>query len=322
MRVSDRALILLSCMRRGQRLTVDEICKKISCSRATFMRLKQELHLNNGIALVYDRSSGRYSLDSTSTNTIQIPGMCFTSRELIALCSLLSISEGLEPGLMKTILDDTKIRLNMALANELRNEDATSFIGNRIRILPMQKRQVNENVFLSAVQGLLQKVRLKLSTVKASTPLIRTISPQTLIYYRDNWYLDVWDHDKEALRTFSLVSIASLTLTKTRALKIGDRRLKEAFTNSYGIFSGKAQHTAIITFTGEGAKYASMEMWHSKQTKILNSNNSVTLHIPFGNHQELIRDIMRWADCVTIEQPAFLRKELCKALTTGQLNNN
>ena len=30
----------------------------------------------------------------------------------------------------------------------------------------------------------------------------RIVSPQRLSYYRENWYLDAWCHDKNALRKF------------------------------------------------------------------------------------------------------------------------
>ena len=31
----------------------------------------------------------------------------------------------------------------------------------------------------------------------------RDISPQRLVHYGDNWYLDAWCHTKQALRSFS-----------------------------------------------------------------------------------------------------------------------
>lgn len=40
----------------------------------------------------------------------------------------------------------------------------------------------------------------------------RVVSPQRLIYYRDNWYLDAWDHLREALRSFSIDRIRGAPL--------------------------------------------------------------------------------------------------------------
>jgi len=39
----------------------------------------------------------------------------------------------------------------------------------------------------------------------------RTLSPQHLTHYRDNWYLDAWCHTKKALRTFLLDNIQKTT---------------------------------------------------------------------------------------------------------------
>ena len=44
----------------------------------------------------------------------------------------------------------------------------------------------------------------------------RTVSPQRLTHYRDNWYLDVWDHDREALRSFA-ADVARMDVTEALA---------------------------------------------------------------------------------------------------------
>src|SRR4030067_2182248 len=37
----------------------------------------------------------------------------------------------------------------------------------------------------------------------------REISPQRLIHYRDNWYLDAWCHSRNALRSFAVERITA-----------------------------------------------------------------------------------------------------------------
>ena len=35
----------------------------------------------------------------------------------------------------------------------------------------------------------------------------REVSPQRLIHYRDNWYLDAWCHVKRGLRSFAVDAV-------------------------------------------------------------------------------------------------------------------
>ena len=49
------------------------------------------------------------------------------------------------------------------------------------------------------------------------------MSPQRITHYRDNWYLDAWDHDREALRSFAVDRI-----TQARLLDEAARDLDEA----------------------------------------------------------------------------------------------
>jgi proteasome accessory factor C len=35
----------------------------------------------------------------------------------------------------------------------------------------------------------------------------RVVSPQRIVYYRDNWHLDAWYHSKDGLRSFVLDAV-------------------------------------------------------------------------------------------------------------------
>ncbi|MDT8429578.1 MAG: WYL domain-containing protein [Pseudomonadales bacterium] len=46
--------------------------------------------------------------------------------------------------------------------------------------------------------------RIKYSSRSKEELSERWVSPQRLVYYRDNWYLDAWCHLREGLRMFSI----------------------------------------------------------------------------------------------------------------------
>ena len=45
----------------------------------------------------------------------------------------------------------------------------------------------------------------------------REISPQRLIHYRDNWYLDAWCHRARGLRSFAVNAIRSARARQDRS---------------------------------------------------------------------------------------------------------
>ena len=50
----------------------------------------------------------------------------------------------------------------------------------------------------------------------------REISPQRLVHYRDNWYLDAWCHLRDGLRAFSVDAIRHAEILEKRARDVAD----------------------------------------------------------------------------------------------------
>src|SRR5690606_3125412 len=93
----------------------------------------------------------------------------------------------------------------------------------------------------------------------------REISPQRLVHYRENWYLDAWCHLRNDLRSFAVDSIRSVELIERPARNISDAKLDATLGPGYGIFSGHKLQQAKLRFTPERARWVALEHWHPKQ---------------------------------------------------------
>lgn len=60
-------------------------------------------------------------------------------------------------------------------------------------------------------------------------PTERQVSPQRLVHYRDNWYLDAWDPKSKDLRTFSVDRIGHARVLEATACDIPDAELDQHF---------------------------------------------------------------------------------------------
>jgi predicted DNA-binding transcriptional regulator YafY len=138
----------------------------------------------------------------------------------------------------------------------------------------------------------------------------RTLSPQRLVHYRDNWYLDAWCHLREDLRTFALDSIVSVKTLDKPAKAIGNSELNEHYSSAYGIFSGKAGSKAVLLFDAERARWVSKEQWHPEQQGEWSDDGNYQLTVPYNNPTELVMDILRHGRHVEVLEPEGLRQQV------------
>ena len=67
----------------------------------------------------------------------------------------------------------------------------------------------------------------------------REVSPQRLILYRDNWYLDTYCHLRQGLRSFAVDAIQDAELRDTVSKEIPAAQLDDYLSGGYGIFAGR-----------------------------------------------------------------------------------
>jgi len=96
-------------------------------------------------------------------------------------------------------------------------------------------------------------------------------------------------------------------LLDEEAEELGSQVLSAHFDQSYGIFSGPAEHTAELRITAEMARWVSDETWHPDQAGSFEKDGSWLLRVPFSSSRELIMDLMRYGSEVEVLAPDFLR---------------
>ncbi len=142
----------------------------------------------------------------------------------------------------------------------------------------------------------------------------RDVSPQRLIFYRDNWYLDAYCHLRKGLRSFAMDGIRSAHVLDEKATEVAEKELHENFAESYGIFSGKATQRAKLRFTPEKARWVSAETWHGQQVSGFDKDGTYLLEFDYNQDPELVMEIMKHGDGVEVVSPTALRKKVADEL--------
>jgi predicted DNA-binding transcriptional regulator YafY len=175
-------------------------------------------------------------------------------------------------------------------------------------MLPAQSRPVAPRHFEVTSHAVLTRTRLKIlhHNRGRNETLEREVSPQRLVHYRDNWYLDAWCHLRDGLRCFALESIREATLLDTTARNVPETTLDEELGSSYGIFTGKADKIAKLRFTPERARWVAGEIWHPKQKSYFDDDGCYILEIPYRDDRELVMDVLKHGPEVEVLGPESL----------------
>ncbi len=287
--------------------------EKLECSAATVKRIINEMRLYLGAPIEYDRTYRGYRYLPTADGPYELPGLWFNASELYALLTAQQLLANAQPGLLDASLAPLRERIERILQSRHLGK---SEIARRIRILRMGARRLEPAHFQAVAGAVLQRKRLRLvyhGRTRDRTSE-REISPQRLVHYRDNWYLDAWDHGKRALRSFAVDRIKRARTSARPVREIPDTRLDGHFAGAYGIFAGKPKHKAVLRFTPERARWVADERWHPAQEGRRCADGRYELRIPYADPRELVMDILKYGADVEVLAPAGLRRMVAAQL--------
>ena len=308
---------------RRTAISHEDLLAKLECTKSTLHRalnvLKNYLHA----PVEFDRELGGYRYaQGAQTQSFELPGLWFTPGELQALSVLRRLLKDIGGGLLEDHLAPITKRLDEITAHKRLN---LSEAGTRLRFPAIAARRPGE-AFQLAASATLQRKRLWIEYRgrRSGRHSERTISPQRLTHYREVWYLDAWDEDKQELRMFSVDRIGRLTVLDERARNVPESELDAHFASSYGIFSGKADKLAVLHFDEESARWVADEEWHPEQQGRRLEDGSYELKIPYSNSVELVMDILRHGLHVKVSSPPELVSEVVRQLrmTLAQYPND
>jgi predicted DNA-binding transcriptional regulator YafY len=292
-------------------VSIETFLDELGISRATFKRDMEYLRDRLHAPIVWDREAGgyRFALGKSTGPAYELPGLWFSAGELYALLAAQKLLADIEPGILAAQLQPLQARLAALLESGGRS---AADISQRVRLLSMNRRSVEPRFFTDIALALMERRRIEIDAWNRGRDTLdtRVISPQRLVHYRDNWYLDAWCHLRQALRSFSVDAMQRVSQTKDKAREVAASRLDAHFSGAYGIFGGKPTAKAILRFTAERARWVRAERWHRDQIGELLPDGGYRLTVPYADERELLMDILRHGAHVVVEAPTALRQRV------------
>lgn len=310
---SERFVKIQRLLKRRGGVSLSELMDDLQVKRATVFRDLAYLRDRMGVPYVHDRDAGRYRIDP-ATPREELPGLWFSAREIHALLSMQALVDGLDPsGFLAEHIEPLRQRLLLLLESRA---DSAADITRRLRIIAAAAREYAPQHFQAIASALLERRRLRIRYTARSRGETeeREVSPQRLVHYRDNWYLDAWCHRREALRSFSLDAIEALEPSETPAVELTDAELDASLGAGYGIFAGAQVRWAILIFSPQRARWVAAELWHPQQEGSFLDDGRYRLRLPYSNDPELIMDILKYGPDCEVAEPEELRGKVARLL--------
>lgn len=295
-------------------ISLRTLADKLDCTQKSARRLIDVLQDFTLAPIAYNEEYKGWAYTCPPEEKHLLPGLWLTAEELQSMALLLHMLQGFGNGLLSDELKIVEKGIHKLLKARHISPDV---LMSRIKVLPIGHRPVPNEIYLRVSDAVLRGRQLcvRYTDYKGATTQ-RTLSPQDLVYYRDNWYLDAWCHTRRTLRQFMLARMEKVSLTDTPAKAVSATELDAHFSRSYGIFAGKPEHTAKLRFSGNVAGEVSRQTWHPQQQGRWDGEDYL-LEFPYGDDRELVRDIMRYVPDVVVEGPEALRNSVAKRLTDG-----
>ncbi len=299
-------------------VTVARMQEDLECSRATAYRDLAFLRDGLMAPVVGDGEAG-FRYDPEEGGRFELPGLWLNSDELYALLAaqqLLSRSGG---GVLSNALAPLQGRIEKLLSE---HSAGKPWPVERVRVIPHRTRRMDEHAFRTVCSAVLSRKQLGFEYRARSTDekTRRTVSPQRITHYRDNWYLDAWDEERGALRSFSVDRITAARQLDAAARDIDEAELNQHLAGSYGIFSGPPKGIATIVFSAKAARWVADEHWHSQQQGRYLSDGRYELKLPYSAPRELLMDVLHYGSDAEIIEPQSLREQ-ARTLLTLALGN-
>ncbi len=297
-----------------------ELQERLGVSWATLKRDLNYLKDRLNAPIIFDRELGGYRFETAGKRVgpqYELPGLWFSAEEIHALLTMQHLLSNLDTGgLLGPQVKPLLARLTGLLGTA---DNPAEEVQRRIRIETVGARQFHLDHFQAVGSALLRRKRLVIQYHARGTDEVteREVSPQRLVHYRDNWYLDAWCHMRDGLRAFSVDAIKHAEIMDKRAKDVADKRLDEVLGSGYGIFSGDDISWATLRFSPERSRWVSSERWHSNQQAKINKDGSFELKVPYADDRELIMDILKYGgDCQVVE-PKVLRDRVIAEFRRG-----
>ncbi|HPZ06707.1 MAG TPA: YafY family protein [Candidatus Eremiobacteraeota bacterium] len=291
----------LSSLSEKDRLSATELSKDFGVSRRTIYRDITDLGLS-GIPVYFDNGI------RVLNNFKIFPSFEFTSRELLALLTLMEVPEKQES--YPYIKEVNSIREKL-LSSILRyRSDYSDIMGNRVEMNVRSYYPFEQEIFALLEEGMEKRQTLVMEyySMERNDITERKYNPYVVFFRKHGWYTVGYCHLRKDIRNFKLDRIKSLNFTEETYEMPENFSLEEYFSGSWELFKTGDKKTDIkVKFSGSAARIVKSGKRHHSQKIEELSDGSIIYSVTLGDWKEFSIWLGSFGSNVEVLAPEELR---------------
>ena len=248
-----------------------------------------------------------------SSGKLGLPKAWFSASEIYALLMIHELASHIGPGLLTEHLQPLITRVTMMLSAA---DDTPEDVRARVRLLNSASKRIASPHFETVARAAVKSLRLRILyfTRSRNDRSERTVSPQVIVHYKENWYLIAWCHKADGLRMFALDAIETASVLNESTKVVPKDKIEEIIGRDFGIYSGAERQWAQLLFTAKQAPWVKSETWHRDQIAEVTADGGYLLTVPYSDLRELLMEILRFGPEVRVLAPPGLQQEVAQRL--------
>jgi len=312
---TERFYLIDRLLQARRATTLQLLMNELGVSRSTVKRDLTYMRDRFFAPIIWDHFLQRYRYKDPDPGCpkFSLPGLWFNSTELHALLTMEYLLSNIQPGVLTTHVDPIRNQVRKLLDSD---DHCIAEIVHRVQIVSSSGPRIDTDLFQKVTEAVLCRLQIEACYFHYGTnrSTIRKISPQRLVYYNENWYLDGWCHLRDGLRTFRLSNLTAIELTELEAINVDETELNLELTAGFGIFVGKKTRMARLRFDAAVSRWVAQEQWHSDQKIEFDAQQRLVMCVPYSNDPELIMRILQYGPDVEVLKPEDLRAKVASRL--------
>ncbi|MDR2605140.1 MAG: WYL domain-containing protein [Desulfovibrio sp.] len=310
------ALYTLLLFNGGRQFSLKELARRPDCSKQAVLRLVDQLETAEYGKIVYAKL-GREAFYSIERPR-RLPQISLTAEGIYQLALCRNLILHLLPQYLRRQTEKT-LRETAAFADEEVSPDnivtSRAYTKGSIDYSPFQAQL---KIFMRALHHR-QVCRVVYQKSLCAEPRGFCFAPKRLIAYHETFFLLGWEVTDKGLPRAKYDNPLSLYLHRCREVEIEQRRAEhlplpdsrqnEDDADLFGIMRGEP-FIVRASFSAEAATYVHERRWSRNQTAQVHEDGSVTLEFEAQSEPEVISRLQGFGIRATVEEPAWLRKEI------------
>jgi predicted DNA-binding transcriptional regulator YafY len=153
------------------------------------------------------------------------------------------------------------------------------------------------------------RITLRYRAQGRARPAAYHLDPYTLVLYKGGLYLIGYAHNRQAIRTFAIERVSSVTVEQERFELPESYHPEERFQKAFGIV-GEEEFAVVVRFDAAVAASVADRRWHPSQKLRKLADGGVEVSFTAGGKLEILSWVLSYGSHAEMLAPAALRDEL------------